>query len=335
MARITSRHTAVLAAALLAAGAAHANDSAAELSIGGLTFVQNNDIAMESEDLRIALDSISVRYEFKNTSSKPVNLTVAFPLPDIDLSEADNIALPAANGTNFVDFQTSIDGTPVQFDMQQRAKIGDRDVSAVLNRLNIPLLPVGNREIRVDALSETTRKTLLDEGLLMPAGTNDRGRPQYRPGWVVQTSVVRQQSFPADKTVIVEHRYRPSVGTSFDTILRSGLRQSKGLSSEIARYRRDYCIGDAFLAQLDKLAGNTSTGSAKLAERRINYILKTGANWAGSIKSFKLTIDPGASDRLVSFCGGKLVPNKTGALEFTAVNFKPDQDLRILILGKF
>lgn len=335
MARIPLRHTTLLASALLAAGAARANDSAAELSIGGLKFVQSNDVAMESEDLRIALDSVSVRYQFKNTTNKPANLTVAFPLPDIDLSEADNIALPAANGKNFVDFKTSIDGTPVQFDMQQSAKVGHRDVSTVLNRLNIPLLPVGDREIRVDALPETTRKTLIDEGLLIPAGVNDKGRQQYRPGWVVQTSMVRQQSFPADKTVVVEHRYHPSVGTSFDTILRSGLRQSKGLTSEIARYRRDYCIHDVFLGQLDKLVGHTPPGSAKVAERRINYILKTGANWADSIKSFKLTIDPGAGDRLVSFCGGKLMPNKTGALEFTATNFKPDQDLKILILGKF
>lgn len=334
MASILGRHIAVMACTLLAAGAACANDSAAELSIGGLKFVQSNDVVMESEDLRIALDGVNVRYEFRNTSNRPVNLTVAFPLPDIDLAEADNIALPAVNETNFVDFKTSIDGTPVQFDMQQHAKVGDRDVSAELNRLNIPLLPVGSREILVDALPESTRKTLIDEGLLMPAGSNDRGRQQYRPGWVVQTSAVRQQSFPADKTVVVEHHYRPSVGTSFDTILRGGLRQSQGLSAEIRRYRKDYCIGDGFLAQLDKLAGNPPAGT-KVAERRINYTLSTGANWAGTIKSFKLTIEPGASERLVSFCGEKLTPSKTRALEFTAANFKPDRDLRILIVGKF
>src|SRR3954469_21662300 len=87
---------AVVAALLVATGwPARANDSAAELSIGGLQFVRTNDVAMESENLRIALDRISVCYQFANVPAKPVTLTVAFPLPDIDLSEAENIALPS------------------------------------------------------------------------------------------------------------------------------------------------------------------------------------------------------------------------------------------------
>src|SRR5437667_3094865 len=47
-------------AMLAATCAVRANDSAAELSIGGLQFVRTNDIAMESEDLRISLDRVSV-----------------------------------------------------------------------------------------------------------------------------------------------------------------------------------------------------------------------------------------------------------------------------------
>src|SRR5262245_13631104 len=45
---------ALIPAILVAVGCpAQANDSAAELSIGGLQFVRTNDVAMESEDLRI------------------------------------------------------------------------------------------------------------------------------------------------------------------------------------------------------------------------------------------------------------------------------------------
>src|SRR4051794_20012663 len=84
-----------VAAALAHQTSALANDSAAELSIGGLKFTPTTDMSMESEELRIALDGVSVRYQFANLSGKPVTLTVAFPLPDIDLSESDSIALPA------------------------------------------------------------------------------------------------------------------------------------------------------------------------------------------------------------------------------------------------
>ena len=75
--------------------------------------------------------------------------------------------------------------------------------------------------------------------------------------------------------------------------------------------------------------------ASMIQERRINYVLRTGANWAGPIRSFKLTIDPGASDRLVSFCPGRLKPTAPNALEFTAKDFKPEGDLKILIVGRF
>jgi hypothetical protein len=201
----------------------------------------------------------------------------------------------------------------------------------------LPLLPIGSREIRVTDLPEATRARLVDDGLLIPAGMSDNGRQRYAPGWVIKTSAVRQQAFPPMRTVLVEHQYRPSVGSSPDTILRPSLRRSSALGQEVARYRKEYCVQDAFLAELDKRAGSNQTNSAKLQERRISYVLKTGANWAGPIRSFKLTIDPGGSDRLVSFCPGRLkASSATGnMLEYTASDFKPDADLKILVIGTF
>ena len=80
---------------------------------------------------------------------------------------------------------------------------------------------------------------------------------------------------------------------------------------------------------------NGALNAPMIQERRINYVLKTGANWAGPIRSFKLTIDPGASDHLVSFCPGRLKPTGPNALEFTAKDFTPESDLKILIVGRF
>ncbi len=329
------RSIVIVGATLAATCAVRANDSAAELSIGGLQFVRTGDIAMESEDLRISLERVTVRYQFANTTGKPVTLTVAFPLPDIDLAEAENIALPSTDPVNFIDFETRIDGVPAEFRIDQRATVGGKDVSALLDQLKLPVLPIGSREIRVADLPEATRTKLADQGLLMPAGTNDRGRQRYAAAWIAKTSAVRQQTFPPDRKVIVEHQYRPSVGTNFDTILRSAFRNNRSLSSEVERYRREYCITDAFLAELDKRAGKEKRNASMIQERRINYVLKTGANWAGPIRSFKLTIDPGAGDRLVSFCPGRLKAAAPNALEFTAQDFTPESDLKILIVGRF
>ena len=323
-----------IAGALICPTAAFPNDSAAELSIGGLRFTRTSEITIDSEELRISMDRVNVRYQFNNISGKPVTLTVAFPLPDIDLSEAENIALPSNDPVNFVDFETKIDGVPAKFSINQRALVGDKDVTSILSRLKLPLLPIGSREVRLQDLPASTRDELVSGGLLLPAGTSDSGRPNYSFGWIVKTSAVRQQTFPLDHSVTVEHRYRPSVGSSFDTILRKPLRQNKALAGEVARYRTEFCVSDSFLAAVDKLAGVNPNKSA-IQERRISYVLNTGANWAAPIKNFKLTIDPGAADRLVSFCNGGLKATAPNTLEFTATDFKPNADLKILFVGRF
>ncbi len=313
---------------------ARANDTAAELSIGGLQFTKTSAVAMEGEELRISLDRVTVRYQFKNVSAAPVDLTVAFPLPDIDLSEGESIAFPSNDPVNFVDFETKVDGSPVKFVIDQRATVGDKDVTSSLREYKVPVLPIGAQQIRTQDLQEATRTKMADDGLLLPAGSNEKGRPLYEPGWIVKTSAVRQQSFPAGRSVAVEHSYRPSVGGSPDTILRKGLRQNKAMAKEIERYRRDYCITDGFLAELDKVAGTGQENKAAIQERRISYVLKTGANWAGPIKAFRLAVD-GGKGRLVSFCHAGLNPASGNASEFEAKDFVPTQNLKILIVGKF
>lgn len=309
-----------------------ANDSAAELSIGGLRFARSPNVEMLSEDLKISLDHITVRYEFMNTSAAPVTLTVAFPLPDIDLSEGENISFPSNDPLNFVGFETKIDGTPIKFKTDQRAFVGDKEVTAQLRDLKVALLPLGSQQFRPQDLPSAVRSKMASDGLLMPAGSDERGRPLYSPGWIVKTAVVRDQTFLPGKTVVVEHSYRPSIGSSIDTILRKPLRQDKALAKELERYRTVYCVNDELFRELDRIASNSQNGP-KIQERRISYILKTGANWGAPIRQFRLSIEKGGS--VVSFCPGKLTPVARQALEFRAVNFTPDQDIKLLFVGLF
>src|SRR5262249_3557723 len=158
--------------------------------------------------------------------------TVAFPLPDIDLSEGESISFPANDPLNFVDFETRVDGTPIKFSTDQRAFVGDKEVTAQLRELKVALLPLGSQQFRPQDLPAATRTRMASDGLLMPAGSDERGRPLYAAGWVVKTAVYREQIFPPGKPVVVEHSYRPSVGASTDTILRKPLRQDKALAGE-------------------------------------------------------------------------------------------------------
>jgi hypothetical protein len=122
---------------------------------------------------------------------------------------------------------------------------------------------------------------------------------------------------------------------SFDTILRKGLRDKPGLAAEVRRYRTEYCVTDAFLARLDKLAGNAEGNVTKIEERRISYVLKTGANWAGPIKDFRMIVDTRKPDLLVSFCADDIKPITKSAVEVRAKDFTPSRDVKILIVGRF
>lgn len=312
-----------------------ANDSSAELSIGGLTFSRSDDVSLESEVLKISPKLVSVRYQFLNRKTEPVTLTVAFPLPDIDLSEGEMLSLPDNDPTNFVGFKTRIDGKRINFAMQQNAYLGSKNVSATLRSLNIPILPIGAQRVDLAELPETTRNQLFEQGLLLKNGTDDQGRQLFEAGWTVKTAAVRRQTFAPTRATMVEHYYHPSVGISFDTVLRKGLRQNKALAAEIARYRREYCVGDDFLAAVDKLAGDAEHNAVKLQERRITYVLKTGANWAGPIKDFELVVDKQRADRVISFCANQTRVISPTLVGVSATDFTPEKDLKILIVGRF
>jgi len=325
-----------LAAVILGGGcvAAWANDSSAELSVGGLTFKQTPDVSMESEELTISADNIIVRYRFLNQSAAPVTLTVGFPLPDIDLADADNIAFPTSDPVNFVGFQTRVDGKPINFNIVQRAMLGEKNVSQAIRDAGLQLLPLGNYQEQIAALPANVRDKLINDGLLMPAGSDERGQTIYGGTWVVKTSVVRQQTFPPGKPVAVEHRYKASVGVTFDTVLRKAIRESSGMAKEFERYRTEYCVPDELLRAIDKIAGNAEANTAKFREQRISYILKTGANWAGPIKDFRLVVDKGKPDRLVSFCADNVKKISPTQFEMRATDFTPQRDLKVLIIDR-
>ena len=99
------------------------------------------------------------------------------------------------------------------------------------------------------------------------------------------------------------------------------------------RYKSKYCVDDDFLKLVDGLKAADKPGKPRMIERRISYVLTTGANWAGPIKDFHLIVDKGHADRIVSFCGDGIKEISATQLELRAADFTPKQDLEILILG--
>ncbi len=323
----------VISAAL--AAPALANDSSAELGTGGLVLVKSADIEMRSEDLSISEREIVARYRFFNHAASDETVTVAFPLPDIAWEGPDtNISIPDPNSANFLDFETRVDGAKVEMRREEKAIAHGKDISAELTALGVPLAPQTEATWKkLDALPKASWDALVKADVAVPDDYDvGKGMEHHlAPRWTLKTTYYWRQTFPAGREVAVEHRYKPSVGETVGTAL-----QLQPLDpATLSRYRTRYCVDDAFMAAVQQAGGKRDQNGApavNLFERRIAYVLTTGANWAGGIGDFHLVVDKGAPDRLVSFCEDGVKKISPTQFEVRFTNFTPKRDLDILIL---
>lgn len=324
-------------AALLCAGSALANDSTAELAAGGLILKTTDSIEMRSEDLFISQKEVVVKYRFQNTSSAPVSTVVAFPMPDIGgegFFESDN-GLPSDDATNLLQFHTLVDGKPVKAQVEQKALVKGIDHTDWLKARGVPLAAHRpEAEAAMDRLSAADKAEAERLGLAW-INEYDAGKgweKHWAPAWVLKTTFYWTQTFEPGTVVEVEHRYKPAVGGSVDTLIGTAMwkEDTDGAASD---YRRRYCLEGDIIAAVDrKRAKAPEYGMSGYTEKRIAYVLKTGANWAKPIGDFRLVVDKGAADNLVSFCASGV--KKIGPTRFEVVkkDYRPTNDLDILIL---
>jgi hypothetical protein len=322
---------AVLLACAPLAGA-RANDSIGNLAAGGIVLAQSADIEMRAEDLYVSTAEIRVRYRFFNHADHDVTTLVAFPLPDVPApSEMDNYALPVEDSANFLGFETKVDGQPVQMQLEQHASALGIDRTERLKQLGVPLAPQLEATLSaVQALPEPAVRELLADGVVRTEEYDvGQGMKTYiHPSWTLRTVYYWQQVFPKGRELIVEHRYKPSVGSTAGTIVGTGY----GEPQHLAAYRQRYCIDDDFIRAAKRGNAAAAKAGGALFEQRLDYVLTTGANWAGPIGDFHLVVDKGAPDSLVSFCAEGVKKIAPTQFEVRKTSYWPDRDLAVLIL---
>lgn len=319
-----------LALAALASGASLANDSVAEMAVGGLVLKQTDDIDIVSEHLYVSEERIRVRYVFRNRRPTDVSVTVAFPMPDRDLAE------PAEGDTSWPsDFATRVNDASVAMQVERRAVHGGADHSATLAELGIPIagdnIAVAAEEA-IDRLPRAQQDWLVAMGLVQvhEYETGEGVRRAFSPRWRVKETWFWEQVFPAGRDLVVEHEYTPAVGGSIDSLL--ALRDLRELP-ENRGYFDDFCVEPSFVAAVDRLLDRARTDRPiMLSERRVRYVLTTGANWASPIGEFRLVVDKGSPDNLVSFCGSGLRRISPTQFEMRRSHWRPDRDLAVLIV---
>ncbi len=321
---------AAFAALLALATPTTANDSTAEMRAGGLVLTTETNIDMRSEDLFVSAAQVRVRYVFHNTAARDRTVTVAFPLPDRELADEQygNTAFPS-------DFTTLVDGRRVPMEVERRAVLGQTDHTALLTRLGVPIAPGPDPEVdqivrAMDALPRAEQDRLV-RMQLAAVEEYDAGRGMERhlaPQWKLTEIWFWRQTFPARRDLVVQHSYTPGAGGSVGSLLAiQGMRNDP----ETRQLIRDYCVDGDFLRGVDRMMRQAGPDQV-LPEQRVGYILTTGGNWRSPIGRFRLVVDKGRPDNLVSFCGTGVRRISPTQFEMTRTNWRPDRDLRVLIV---
>jgi len=364
-----------VAAAVFALGScpARAEETLQELLHRGpeLASLEAAGLGVESMELALGPQNISLKYRIANPTSAPVRTTLTFPLPEIDFSDPDALwSIPGSDPTNYIGLAATIDHKPAPLSVTQSAVVDGRDVTAALRRGGLPLVPVGFFHDKLAALPADARGRLAKDGIIVENGTDQAGNAIYSPRWSVRASASRALELAPGQSALVEFRFRSSVGVARDTVLREPLRSSKQLAQEVERRRADYCLDRSFLAGVDKMVSAAAarraaaqeivappsdgaapepvaTDAAKkqpamrifpeanvadLRERRISFDLGAGAP-STPARQFRLVVDKGKPTRLVSFCLADLKKLSPTAFEMRAADFRPSGVLRVLLLG--
>jgi len=313
---------------LLFAAPLSANDSAASIGLGGLVLTRNAAISMDSEDLYISQKEVRVRYRFTNRSARDVETLVSFPVPVLPGDMAAYMGDTEIPDFRALKFRTTVDGRPVRLEFSERGMIGPRDVTARVAALGWPLRWFSSYQDSVpfvDKLSAADRQTYRREGLLK-ADPNDAR--SLIPAWSLVTHVTRRQLFPAGRTVEVTHAYAPLAGGSVGGGLERELRRDESFAEK----QRKYCIDADFMAAFDRRTTPRGGKRPVASEVWLDYILSSGANWRGPIRDFRLVVDKGKPDSLVSFCMDGVRKISPTQFEVRKTNFEPRRDLPVLIV---
>ncbi len=321
-------------AALLISGHAYANDTMAEIAAGGIAYVKSPDVEMSEERLYLSMDKVKVDYVFTNKSAKDVETLVAFPLPDMEPNPDGDVAIRDSESDNFLGFSASQDGKPIEVKLQQRAYALNIDVTDDLVAAGIPLANYSEKAANaLEKLDPAKLQQMIDRGILyLEEWDSGEGMKKHAvPTWTLKSTYFWTTKYPANSSVKVSHEYLTGTGGTVGLTFLD--ENGKAGGEQLESYRTKYCVDGDFISTVEKkVSGRNPDDGPAYVENWFSYILSTGANWSGPIGKFTLTVDKGAPENLVSFCGEGVKKTGPTTFEMTKTDFWPEQDLHVLVL---
>jgi hypothetical protein len=335
------------ALAAVLASPAFANDGFGGLTATGLEF-KDSPVQMVSEDLFLSLDKIKVSYVFRHDGDEDLEGEVIFPLPPLNLGSLHEsefaLSVDELAKENIVGFTATVDGKPVKVKVDRIAVMEPEydenrpqsesydtpglDVTDLLEKYDIPLsYDFDKVSAALNKLPKAAKDDLAAAGLA--AFDDEAGYPL----WSLIERYHWTQVFPHGKDLKVSHQYKaaPPGGIFI-------WRDPKGTDGEYVQgLVKKYCIDDGTQKAIETALSKTDSDDGAYwngMSYYLDYVLKTARTWNGPIKDFKLTIDKGKPDSVISLCIDGI--KKTGPTTFVVEkkDFTPDKDISILIVPK-
>ena len=209
----------------LCAGIVSANDSTGYVSTGGVQYIKNDNISMQSEDLFISKNIIKVDYQFKNETQQDITENILFPLPMVesylysDFADAPSL---------FKSFKVQVNGKTIQPQIHARAFLskttgeGDDwvqtyvDVTENFKRCGLTEQELMNPwQNKLDS-SRISQKIVncKDEKIKDLVQNNLTDDEEDAVRWHSQIIYSWQQTFKANALTRVQHQYQPLLGGS-------------------------------------------------------------------------------------------------------------------------
>ena len=316
---------------------AQANDSTGFVATGGVEYIKNDKIAMQSEDLFISQGQIKVAYQYKNLTDKEITETVLFPLSAViansDSDFADTKALLDS-------FKIWSDGKEIKPETHLRAfiyttnereedggesELISHDVTEVLQACGISAEEMQDSWTR-KFNGEVEKKILTcNDPRLAKFNLPKPNEDTSSFVWGSQIIYSWQQTFKANGLTEVKHQYQPLVGGTLS------LPDPK--EHYFDTFGQLYCIDKSFKKTVVK-----HWGEYGLPYKELGYILTSGANWAKPIEDFTLTVERN-KDEIVSFCWDSASQinkikddGKVVQFQVKEKNLLPKQDLAVIFV---
>lgn len=314
-----------------------ANDSIGFVSTGGVQYIKNDKIAMQSEDLFISPNRIRVNYRYKNLTDQDITESILFPLPDVfnsrdsDFADTRGLLDSFKIWSNDQEIKPEIHLRTFIYTINERESDGGEseliphDVTEILKACGLTEEEMQDPWTQKSEGKADEKILACQDPRLAQFNLPKVGEDTSSFVWGTQIIYSWQQTFKANEITEVQHIYQPLVGGS--------LSMPDPREDYFEPFGKYYCVDP----QLRKTF-ITHWGEYGLPYSALGYILTTGANWAKPIENFTLTVERNKND-ILSFCWD--TPSKINKIkddgnvvqfQVKEKDFLPKQDIEILFV---